>query len=127
MGGMNTFAHHNFQFFICKTYFESCIIFFLLHKCMPLCVGLSGETSMEYIYVCGCNVSKYGKVQGVRILLQAAVAFPYSVFLAGNFQMKRFFFPSFPAGTKHWLDWRREVELLSDLAYYGLTTLSGHY
>ncbi|XP_027869270.1 peroxisome biogenesis factor 10 [Xiphophorus couchianus] len=30
------------------------------------------------------------------------------------------------AGSKHWLDWRREVELLSDLAYYGLTTLSGY-
>ncbi|XP_012712046.2 peroxisome biogenesis factor 10 [Fundulus heteroclitus] len=30
------------------------------------------------------------------------------------------------AGSKHWLDWRREIELLSDLAYYGLTTLSGY-
>lgn len=29
------------------------------------------------------------------------------------------------AGSKHWLDWRREIELLSDLAYYSLTTLSG--
>ncbi|XP_056130893.1 peroxisome biogenesis factor 10 [Lampris incognitus] len=30
------------------------------------------------------------------------------------------------AGSKRWLDWRREVELLSDLAYYGLTTFSGY-
>ncbi|KAK5602104.1 hypothetical protein CRENBAI_016741 [Crenichthys baileyi] len=30
------------------------------------------------------------------------------------------------AGSKHWLDWRREIELLSDLAYYGLTTLLGY-
>ncbi|KAJ4934223.1 hypothetical protein JOQ06_007025 [Pogonophryne albipinna] len=30
------------------------------------------------------------------------------------------------AGSKRWLDWRREIELLSDLAYYGLTTLSGY-
>ncbi|KAF3859941.1 hypothetical protein F7725_000196, partial [Dissostichus mawsoni] len=28
------------------------------------------------------------------------------------------------AGSKRWLDWRREIELLSDLAYYGLTTFS---
>ncbi|XP_026187957.1 peroxisome biogenesis factor 10 [Mastacembelus armatus] len=30
------------------------------------------------------------------------------------------------AGSKRWLDWRKEVELLSDLAYYGLTTFSGY-
>lgn len=30
------------------------------------------------------------------------------------------------AGSKRWLDWRKEIELLSDLAYYGLTTLSGY-
>ncbi|KAM4563797.1 peroxisome biogenesis factor 10 [Odontesthes bonariensis] len=30
------------------------------------------------------------------------------------------------AGSKRWLDWRRELELLSDLAYYGLTTFSGY-
>lgn len=29
------------------------------------------------------------------------------------------------AGSKRWLDWRREIELLSDLVYFGLTTLSG--
>ncbi|XP_068604670.1 peroxisome biogenesis factor 10 isoform X2 [Brachionichthys hirsutus] len=29
------------------------------------------------------------------------------------------------AGSRLWLDWRKEVELLSDFAYYGLTTLSG--
>ncbi|XP_070695877.1 peroxisome biogenesis factor 10 [Pempheris klunzingeri] len=29
------------------------------------------------------------------------------------------------AGSKRWLDWRKEIELLSDFAYYGLTTLSG--
>lgn len=30
------------------------------------------------------------------------------------------------AGSKRWLDWRKEIELLSDLAYYGLTTFSGY-
>ncbi|XP_044065889.1 peroxisome biogenesis factor 10 isoform X1 [Siniperca chuatsi] len=30
------------------------------------------------------------------------------------------------AGSKRWLDWRREIELLSDFAYYGLTTFSGY-
>ncbi|KAG7520322.1 peroxisome biogenesis factor 10 [Solea senegalensis] len=30
------------------------------------------------------------------------------------------------AGSKRWLDWRKEIELLSDLVYYGLTTLSGY-
>lgn len=30
-------------------------------------------------------------------------------------------------GSKRWLDWRKEIELLSDLVYYGLTTFSGSY
>ncbi|XP_071390030.1 peroxisome biogenesis factor 10 isoform X2 [Centroberyx affinis] len=30
------------------------------------------------------------------------------------------------AGSKRWLDWRKEIELLSDLAYYVLTTFSGY-
>ncbi|XP_040009636.1 peroxisome biogenesis factor 10 [Xiphias gladius] len=30
------------------------------------------------------------------------------------------------AGSKRWLDWRKEIELLSDLVYYGLTTFSGY-
>ncbi|XP_055275370.1 peroxisome biogenesis factor 10 [Moschus berezovskii] len=30
------------------------------------------------------------------------------------------------AGAKKWLEWRREVELVSDLAYFGLTTLTGY-
>ncbi|XP_034074343.1 peroxisome biogenesis factor 10 isoform X3 [Gymnodraco acuticeps] len=38
----------------------------------------------------------------------------------------RFQVCSLPVGSKRWLDWRREIELLSDLAYYGLTTLSGY-
>lgn len=29
------------------------------------------------------------------------------------------------AGSRRWLNWRREIELLSDLTYYSLTTLSG--
>uniref|UniRef100_A0A8D2ZR99 RING-type E3 ubiquitin transferase n=1 Tax=Scophthalmus maximus TaxID=52904 RepID=A0A8D2ZR99_SCOMX len=29
-------------------------------------------------------------------------------------------------GSKRWLDWRKEMELLSDLVYYGLTTFSGY-
>ncbi|KAK6472290.1 peroxisome biogenesis factor 10-like [Huso huso] len=29
------------------------------------------------------------------------------------------------AGSKKWLEWRKEIELLSDLAYYCLTTFSG--
>ncbi|XP_037684754.1 peroxisome biogenesis factor 10 isoform X2 [Choloepus didactylus] len=28
-------------------------------------------------------------------------------------------------GAKKWLEWRKEIELLSDLAYFGLTTLTG--
>lgn len=30
------------------------------------------------------------------------------------------------AGSRHWLQWRKEIELLSDLTYYVLTTLSGY-
>ncbi|KAK6303155.1 hypothetical protein J4Q44_G00256090 [Coregonus suidteri] len=30
------------------------------------------------------------------------------------------------AGSKRWLHWRKEIELLSDLAYCGLTTFSGY-
>lgn len=30
------------------------------------------------------------------------------------------------AGSKRWLDWRKEIELLSDLTYFGLTTFSGY-
>ncbi|OXB54891.1 hypothetical protein ASZ78_011839 [Callipepla squamata] len=30
------------------------------------------------------------------------------------------------AGAKKWLEWRREIELLSDVAYFALTTLSGY-
>ncbi|XP_045714650.1 peroxisome biogenesis factor 10 [Phyllostomus hastatus] len=30
------------------------------------------------------------------------------------------------AGAKKWLEWRKELELLSDAAYFGLTTLSGY-
>ncbi|XP_066500620.1 peroxisome biogenesis factor 10 [Hoplias malabaricus] len=30
------------------------------------------------------------------------------------------------AGSKRWLQWRKELELLSDLTYYTLTTLSGY-
>lgn len=29
------------------------------------------------------------------------------------------------SGAKKWLEWRKEVELLSDVAYFGLTTLAG--
>lgn len=29
------------------------------------------------------------------------------------------------SGAKKWLEWRKEVELLSDVAYFGLTTFSG--
>uniref|UniRef100_A0A8C8ZRT6 Peroxisome biogenesis factor 10 n=1 Tax=Prolemur simus TaxID=1328070 RepID=A0A8C8ZRT6_PROSS len=30
------------------------------------------------------------------------------------------------AGAKKWLEWRKEIELLSDMAYFGLTTLAGY-
>ncbi|XP_006642033.2 peroxisome biogenesis factor 10 [Lepisosteus oculatus] len=30
------------------------------------------------------------------------------------------------AGSKRWLDWRKEIELLSDLAYHCLTTFAGY-
>lgn len=29
------------------------------------------------------------------------------------------------SGAKKWLEWRREIELVSDVAYFGLTTLAG--
>lgn len=29
------------------------------------------------------------------------------------------------SGAKKWLEWRKEIELLSDIAYFGLTTLAG--
>lgn len=31
----------------------------------------------------------------------------------------------FLSGAKKWLEWRKEIELLSDVAYFGLTTLAG--
>ncbi|XP_048860775.1 peroxisome biogenesis factor 10 isoform X1 [Brienomyrus brachyistius] len=30
------------------------------------------------------------------------------------------------AGSKRWLEWRKEIELLADLAYYSLTTYAGY-
>ncbi|XP_016046524.2 peroxisome biogenesis factor 10 isoform X3 [Erinaceus europaeus] len=30
------------------------------------------------------------------------------------------------AGAKKWLEWRKELELLADIAYFGLTTLAGY-
>ena len=39
---------------------------------MPLCVGVSSTSPINYIYV-GGNVTKCGKVQGVWMLLQATV------------------------------------------------------
>ncbi|XP_053431177.1 peroxisome biogenesis factor 10 isoform X1 [Nycticebus coucang] len=30
------------------------------------------------------------------------------------------------AGAKKWLEWRKEIELLSDVAYFGLTTFTGY-
>ncbi|XP_055984428.1 peroxisome biogenesis factor 10 [Sorex fumeus] len=30
------------------------------------------------------------------------------------------------AGARRWLEWRRELELLADVAYFGLTTLAGY-
>lgn len=32
---------------------------------------------------------------------------------------------AFITGSRQWLKWRKEVELISDLAYYSLTTFSG--
>lgn len=29
------------------------------------------------------------------------------------------------SGAKKWLEWRKEIELLSDIAYFGLTTIAG--
>lgn len=33
--------------------------------------------------------------------------------------------PLLLSGAKKWLEWRKELELLSDVAYFGLTTLAG--
>ncbi|XP_073937664.1 peroxisome biogenesis factor 10 isoform X2 [Castor canadensis] len=30
------------------------------------------------------------------------------------------------AGARKWLEWRKEIELLSDIAYFGLTTVAGY-
>ena len=49
------------------------IIFLPLHNHALHCVGLSHEIPMKYIYVCGCNVTKCGKVQGVWTLFLATV------------------------------------------------------
>ena len=59
------------QLFICKKCLVSCMIFAPLLKCSPLCIGLSRGIPIKLIHVCGCNVTKCGKVQGGRILLQA--------------------------------------------------------
>lgn len=32
-----------------------------------------------------------------------------------------------PVGSRRWLEWRKEIELLSDLAYFGLTTFLGSH
>ena len=56
--------------------------------------------------------------------LQVAIPFHHD----GEFILARIFVHLSPrAGSKRWLDWRKEIELLSDLAYYGLTTFAGEY
>ena len=62
-----------FLFFVCKNVLKPCINFLPLHNYAPPCVGLSHKIPLKYIYVCGCNVTKCGKVQGGWILLQATV------------------------------------------------------
>ena len=42
------------------------IIVLPLHNYALLCVGLSHKIPIKYIEVCGCNVTKCGKVQGVN-------------------------------------------------------------
>lgn len=49
------------------------MIFVPLHTCTPLCIGLSREIPIKLIHICGCNVTKCGKAQRGRILLQATL------------------------------------------------------
>jgi len=67
------FCTSHFSVFICKKKLKTYVIFFVLQNCVPLCVGLSYEIPIKHIHVCGRNVKKRGKVQGVWILLQATV------------------------------------------------------
>uniref|UniRef100_A0A3P9AY68 Uncharacterized protein n=1 Tax=Maylandia zebra TaxID=106582 RepID=A0A3P9AY68_9CICH len=67
--GLNNYTHPTLQLFICRKCLESCMIFVPLLTCAPLCVGLSRGIPIKFIHVCGCNVTKCGKVQGGRILL----------------------------------------------------------
>uniref|UniRef100_A0A803KDE8 Tc1-like transposase DDE domain-containing protein n=1 Tax=Xenopus tropicalis TaxID=8364 RepID=A0A803KDE8_XENTR len=62
--GLNNYAHPTLQIFICKKCLESCMIFLPLLTCTPLCIGLSHGIPIKLIHVCGCNVTKCGKVQG---------------------------------------------------------------
>ena len=65
-------------------YIKNCASFlFVIENCVPPCFGLSHKIPIYYIYVCGHNVTKCGKVQGVWILLQAteSVAFILNMIL----------------------------------------------
>lgn len=44
-------------------------MYFVLHNYVPLYRGLSHEILVKYFEICGCNVTKYGNVLGVWILL----------------------------------------------------------
>lgn len=75
------------SFSFVKKKLKSCIVFLLLHNCMPLCFGLSNKIPIKYVYVCGHNVTKCGIVQKVWILLQATA---YPIQKAGGFSCLRY-------------------------------------
>ena len=51
-------------------------------------VGISYKNTVKYSYVCGCNVTKCGKVQGVWILLQVTVVLFEARKVAGSAMYK---------------------------------------
>ena len=80
-GAENIKTPHFSVLFICRLFVKSCIIFFVLHNCVPLCVGLSHKIPIKYIYVHGSNVTKCEKFHRIWKLLQATVSLGNSALL----------------------------------------------
>lgn len=61
------------------------IIFLPIHNYVSLCVGLSHKIPIKYIFVCGCNLTKCGKllqgtvVDDVHSLLSQRGPHPYTL------------------------------------------------
>lgn len=59
--------------------------------------------------------------------VRAKKTLKFSTTRFGNLSSSSLCISPSPLGSRRWLQWRKEVELLSDLAYYALTTLSGTF